>query len=210
MEKATNLKIVKGNRDVCRLQQDLHAWNIDGSSTDRLQYSSWIKHWEDRSEKKRGKCAFKDCERKAEHGGHVWIKGHTSRKAGVWIAPICKSCNYCENLTRMRDANGQHSFLGKGTVVVRTKYTEDMANAARRVVEFDDEIWYDDSDDYEEDDWDDDGFYESRGYQLPFDTLKPGASEMRSRGRRCEECNKDISDRPSSHSVCLVCYRRGR
>ncbi len=35
MGKATGLKRVKGKCNVFRLQQDLHAWNVDGSSTDQ-------------------------------------------------------------------------------------------------------------------------------------------------------------------------------
>ena len=82
-----------------RLQQDLHAWNVDGSSTDQLQNTSWIKHWEEMSGlSRRRRCAFSDCDRDAEHGGHVWIKGHASQTRGVWIAPICKQCNYCEKI----------------------------------------------------------------------------------------------------------------
>ena len=47
MGKATGLKRVKGKCNVFRLQQDLHAWNVDGSSTDQLQNTSWIKYWEE-------------------------------------------------------------------------------------------------------------------------------------------------------------------
>ena len=62
-----------------RLQQDLHAWNVDGSSTDQLRQTSWIKYWEKMSGLGRRRCAFSDCDRGAEHGGHVWIKGHRPR-----------------------------------------------------------------------------------------------------------------------------------
>ena len=113
MGKATDLKRVNGKCNVFRLQQDLHAWNVDGSSTDQLQQTSWIKYWEKMSGLGRRRCAFSDCDRAAEHGGHVWIKGHASQKRGVFIAPICKQCNYCENLKRQRDVHGQHSFFAK-------------------------------------------------------------------------------------------------
>ena len=182
MGKATGLKRVKGKCNVFRLQQDLHAWNVDGSSTDQLQNTSWIKYWEEKSGLSRGRCAFSDCDRGAEHGGHVWIKGHASQTRGVWIAPVCKQCNYCENLKRQRDARGQHSFVRKGTVVVRTKYTPDMANAERRVSYPDDGEEYD-SDDYDEDDWEEQ-ICEACGFDLPFGT-------------------------PKHHTKCPDCFRSG-
>mgnify|MGYP006872152980 FL=1 len=130
----------------------------------------------------RGRCAFSDCDRGAEHGGHVWIKGYASQTRGVWIAPVCKQCNYCENLKRQRDARGQHSFVRKGTVVVRTKYTPDMANAERRVSYPDDGEEYD-SDDYDEDDWEEQ-ICEACGFDLPFGT-------------------------PKHHTKCPDCFRSG-
>ena len=130
----------------------------------------------------RGRCAFSDCDRGAEHGGHVWIKGYASQTRGVWIAPVCKQCNYCENLKRQRDARGQHSFVRKGTVVVRTKYTPDMANAERRVSYPDDGEEYD-SDDYDEDDWEEQ-ICKACGFDLPFGT-------------------------PKHHTKCPDCFRSG-
>jgi len=182
MGMATDLKRVKGKCNVYRLQQDLHAWNVDGSSTDQLPQTSWIKYWERMSGLGRRRCAFSDCDRGAEHGGHVWIKGHASQKRGVWIAPICKQCNYCENPNRQRDAHGQHSFLRKGTVVVRTEYTPDMASAERRVSFYDDGGGYD-SDDYDDDDWEEQ-ICEDCGFDLPFGT-------------------------PKHHTKCPDCFRRG-
>ena len=182
MGKATGLKRVKGKCNVFRLQQDLHAWNVDGSSTDKLLNTSWIKYWESKSGLGRRRCAFSDCDRDAEHGGHVWIKGHASQTRGIWIAPICKQCNYCDNPKRQRDAHGQHSFIRKGTVVVRTKYTPDMANAERRVSYPDDGEEYD-SDDYDEDDWEEQ-FCEACGFDLPFGT-------------------------PKHHTKCPDCFRSG-
>ena len=204
MGKATDLKRVKGKCDVFRLQQDLHAWNVDGSSTDQLPQTSWIKYWEKMSGLGRRRCAFSDCDRGAEHGGHVWIQGHSSQKRGVWIAPICKQCNYCENLNRQRDAHGQHSFLRKGTVVVRTPYTPDMANAERRVSFYDDGEGYD-SDDYDDDDWEEQ-ICEACGFDLPFGTPKHHT--------KCPDCFRrggfDLPfGTPKHHTKCPDCFRRG-
>ena len=63
------------NPTVFRLQQDLHAWNIDGSSVDKPEVGSWIKFWEDSTGRSRSRCAYSDCPKQAEHGGHVWITG---------------------------------------------------------------------------------------------------------------------------------------
>ena len=228
--KATGLKRVKGKRDVFRLQQDLQAWNVDGSSTDQLQNTSWIKYWEEMSGFCRSRCAFSDCDRDAEHGGHVWIKGHTTQTGGVWITPICKQCNYCDNPMRQRDAHGQHSTVRKGTVVVRTEYTPDMANAERRVSYPDNDEEYD-SDDCDEEDWEaqiceDCGFglssgtpkhhtrcaYCYRRNALAESTKTPIARNAiedavkRARGRLCEGCGDDISDAPANHYKCLGCF----
>ena len=184
---AASLKKVKGKCEVFRLQQDLQAWNIDGSSSDKLHKTSWIKYWEKMSGSGRRRCAFSDCNSNAEHGGHIWIKGHSSQKCGVWIVPICKKCNYCENVYRQRDAQGQHSSLRQGTVVVRTKYTPDMASAERRVSSYNgDPMWVDDYDDYldyDEDDWDE---------------------------QICEYCSIDLPfGTPKNHTKCLNCFQRG-
>jgi hypothetical protein len=177
------LKKVKGKCEVFRLQQDLQAWNIDGSSSDKLHKTSWIKHWEKMSGSGRMWCAFSVCNSNAEHGGHIWIKGHSSRKRGVWIVPICKKCNYCENVIRQRNAQGQHSSLRQGTVVFRTKYTPDMASTERRVSNCDgDPMWVYDYLEYDEEEWDEQ-ICEYCSFELPFGT-------------------------PKSHTKCLDCFQR--
>ena len=272
---AEGLKRLPGKKNAYRLQKDVHAWNIDGSSADKPIDTSWIKYWESCSGLGRRRCAFLGCDRDAEHGGHVWIMGHSSRKRGVWIVPLCRKCNYCDNAHRQMDANGDHSFLRQGTVVVRTEYTEDMAHAPRRVSSFDTDEGYD-SQEYEVDDWEV-RICEDCMIDLPFGTPKhhrkcidcverggppPGRCSYRvngmqvteaefkaykeerrreearwasriqmdldreasnlgsydlvgtfegrtsalARGRRCEGCGQDISERPDKHKVCPGCY----
>jgi hypothetical protein len=111
-----------------RLDRAVPAWNVDGSSGDCLAWGSWIKFWETHARQKRGKCAYADCSRRAEVGGHVWMK-----MRGLCIAPICHSCNSCRNPDRMQHADGQHSRLRSGTVVVRIWPTAEILGAARRV-----------------------------------------------------------------------------
>ena len=81
-----------------------------------------------------------DCTRQADHGGHIWIRLH-----GVYIAPICKNCNYCENTKRLQTGR---SLLRAGTVVVRQvvrrEVTEEMKNADRRFGAEDDILLFDD------------------------------------------------------------------
>ena len=122
------------NPTVFRLQQDLHAWNIDGSSVDKPEVGSWIKFWEDSTGRSRSRCAYSDCPKQAEHGGHVWITGgHSSMQHEFcWIVPICAECNSSLNDKRMQNSEGNHSCLRVGCLVVKTPYTEEMRTAPRR------------------------------------------------------------------------------
>ena len=228
------LKKLRGKPDVYQLTDDLPGWNMDGSSTDKLASGSWIKHWEEKSQLPRWRCAYKDCDKPGEHGGHVWIRGHSSRANGVWIVPICKSCNYCENLKRRQCVDGNHSEIRKGAVVVRTEYTGDMATAERRFAESADA--YDDGDDegyeseaYSEMDWDgydddedddetDDEFSRGNFYSSEWGSAKRprgrqcgggSASAKKPRGRQCSGCGADISNKPPNYHKCLKCFSGG-
>ena len=144
---------------------------MEGSSSDKIANMSSIKYWEHATGMGRRCCAYSDCNEEATTGGHLWIKKHSGRKKGVWIAPICKKCNYCENLGRMRNAESDNPFVRKGTVLCRTKYTPDMENAEPRVAtgrDYDSEDGFE-SDDYEEDDWDQ-RVCEVCHFDLPFGT----------------------------------------
>jgi len=135
MGSSGTLKRVRGKPDVFRLQRDLHAWNVDGSSANKPVSGSWIKHWEYSTGKRRGTCAYRDCLKPAVHGGHVWITGgHSSVARKVcWIVPICKECNSCRNPDRMQSSMGNHPYIRDGTVIVKTDFTPEMATAYRRI-----------------------------------------------------------------------------
>jgi len=52
---------------------------------------TWIRHWENGSNKKKGNCCAYACFEKADRGGHV-----QKRKVGDdswYIIPICAKCN---------------------------------------------------------------------------------------------------------------------
>lgn len=123
---ATRTAMESVRTNVFCLRGKIHAWNVNASSSDVRAYVSWIKQWENATGLARGRCSFDDCTQRAEVGGHVWIK-----KNGVFIAPICKSCNYYANADRMQSIDGCHSFLRRGTVVFKTEMTDDMRNAER-------------------------------------------------------------------------------
>lgn len=115
-------------KGVFRLPEDMHGWNVNGSSTDQLLGCSWIEYWEKETGNSRGQCSYKDCKKAADHGGHISLK-----RRSVFIAPICKGCNYSLNLKRRQDIDGSdHSFLRKGTMVVKSELTPDMKFADRR------------------------------------------------------------------------------
>ena len=113
-------------RKVVHLAESVEAWNVDGSSDACPRGGSWIQEAESATGRRRGKCSFADCPNRAEVGGHVWIRG-----TGCVIAPICKSCNRCDNLSRMQ---GGGSRLRRNIEVMETEMTWGMLNAPRRVV----------------------------------------------------------------------------
>ena len=129
------LKKVRGNHEVFCVQQELNTWNIDGSSVNKPGVGSWIKFWEQSTGRPRGQCAYSNCPKLAEHGGHVWITGgHSSMPREIcWIVPICAECNSPLNNKRMQNSEGNHSRLRVGSLVVKTKYTFEMRTAQRRI-----------------------------------------------------------------------------
>lgn len=181
---------MSSRKGVFRLPEDMHAWNVDGSSTDQLLGCSWIEYWENETGLRRGKCSYKDCTKVADQGGHIWLK-----RRGVVIAPICRGCNYSLNLKRQQDIGGNHSFLRKGTTVVKSEITPDMKYAERRFVET--EI-----------------VHERTCIDCATDISdRPDNHDMclqcyrRNRSkRRCIDCNTDISNQPENHEQCLDCF----
>ena len=141
------LKKVGGNHEVSCVQQELDTWNIDGSSVNKPGVGSWIKFWEQSTGRPRGRCAYSDCPKQAEHGGHVWITGGYSSvpREICWIVPICAECNSSLNERRMQNSEGNHSRLRVGSLVVKTKYTFEMRTAQRRIATDDYELMENDS-----------------------------------------------------------------
>lgn len=171
--------------EVVTLRSHVHAWNVDGSSTDRLVEGSWIQHWETETGLTRGLCSYRGCRRQATHGGHVWIK-----RRGVCLTPICAACNSVSNVDRMQHTDGRHSELRAGITVVGMAYTRDMQESGRRLaarrrcVECGDDI----SDHPES------------------HTLCRGC--YGGQGRECVDCGSAIDNRPPSHTRCRQCFRR--
>ena len=126
-KKTQTMVPVRGRDDVYRLVRDKSAWNMDGSVDARPRLGgSWIRYWEMKTGKNARRCSFLSCNAGAEDGGHIWIAGGN----GAYIAPICKRCNWCENVNRMQ---GSGSQLRSGTEVVLDDYTEGMYRADRRI-----------------------------------------------------------------------------
>ena len=190
--------------NVFRLRKNMHAWNVDASSTDSYTDVSWIRRWERATGLDRGRCSFDGCSRCAEIGGHVWIKNH-----GVYIAPICRSCNYHANAERMQSADGDHSFLRKGVTVIKTTFTEDMRHAERRIAVYEEvepprclrhrrrcEECRNDITDRPE------------NHALCFTCYRDQFVRRPSgaRRRQCAACDGDISDRPKHHALCFECF----
>ena len=103
----------------------IEAWNGDGTSSDEPPNGySWVSFWEEQTGQQRGLCSYSACHNYATVGGHIWLKGH-----GLYIAPICPSCNSSSNPKRMQ---GGYSSLKTGTTVVKITATEDMELTERK------------------------------------------------------------------------------
>ena len=122
------------------LTQDKDAWNVDGSSGAKppaeFNESSWMHFWKCVTNQVDGArfCAYKGCANRPQHGGHVWIPGHTFKYTKVcWVVPICKECNDCNNKSRRQSFYpNKNSKLRAGSYVVMVNFTSNMENAKRR------------------------------------------------------------------------------
>ncbi|CAB9514974.1 expressed unknown protein [Seminavis robusta] len=214
---------------VQRLSSNRVAWNVDGSSSDQLEDSSWIQYWEEETRQSRGRCSYLGCNNPAQVGGHIWMARH----GRPTIAPICRSCNNPENPNRMQGGNSQ---LRSGTIVVDTDYTHDMQISNRRFAEevrICNECDEDISDRPQNHDmclncWNGRGRGARRrcqlcrvnisgrpaNHNLCLDCFRQsggrGTGSQSRRGRRCQDCGGDIADRPANHSLCLNCFHRSR
>eukprot|EP00949_MAST-11_sp_MAST-11-sp1_P003348 g3348.t1 len=111
--------------DIIYLEDAAEAWNIDGSSDAQAHSGSWLRDAEKATGRQRGRCSFEGCANRAEVGGHVWIKG-----IGCFLAPICRQCNFAGNEDRYQGAGAR---LRKNIEVMRTRMTDGMKNAPRRI-----------------------------------------------------------------------------
>ena len=207
--------------EVVRIDEPIHAWNVDGSSSAiPSSSSSWIAEAEARTGRRRGRCSYEGCGHLAEVGGHVWVA-----RRGVFIAPICHGCNRYDNAQRMQDA---HARLRGGIEITRAEFTEDMRVSERRFgsppqtprkrasfreccacgVDVSDRPEGHDScyDCYR---CRRDGGGSGGGVGWGRRPSSSAASRAR-RYRPCERCGEDISERPSTHFLCLSCYHRNR
>jgi hypothetical protein len=212
--------------EVVRIDEPIHAWNVDGSSSaipsSSSSSSSWIAEAEARTGRKRGRCSYEGCGRLADVGGHVWVA-----RRGVFIAPICHGCNHYDNARRMQDA---HARLRGGIEITRAEFTEDMRVSERRFcsppgtprkracreccacgVDVSDrpeghDLCYDCYRRRRLDGGGSGGGGGGRGRR----TLSSSSASRARRRRPCERCGEDISERPSTHFLCLSCYHRNR
>jgi hypothetical protein len=198
---------------VYRLDESKEAWNVDGSSDAIADLGSWIKEAEAATGRKRGRCSYEDCNSPAEVGGHVWIK-----KLGCFIAPICKKCNYHENVNRMQ---GSGARLRANIEVTKTTQTEGMRTSVRRFAEIVtarecEECGIDITD------RPDDHTVCLACFRGESQRKKGKNEEIRrvqgiygegrkvkrdAYGHRCQSCGDDISDQPDDHQQCLSCFR---
>ncbi|GFH56434.1 hypothetical protein CTEN210_12910 [Chaetoceros tenuissimus] len=210
-QKKNRYEARKKKREVYSLENDCDAWNIDGSSSDLPpQCSSWIAFWESKTGLKQEICSYSDCNKPANVGGHIWLK-----RKGPHIAPICRGCNYIQNVKRLQGDDGVHSKFRKGTTLVKIKHTEAMKNADRRIAtsQIDSDSEEDSCDDESESEEDSshESSLESNGRDFGFQGQFGSHSQFGSLGMRlCVDCNRDISDRPMNHFKCLESFRGSR
>ena len=184
---------VRGRDDVYRLVRDKSAWNMDGSVDARPRFGgSWIRYWEIKTGKNARRCSFVSCSSGAEDGGHIWIAGGN----GAYIAPICKRCNWCENVNRMQ---GSGSQLRSGTEVVLGIYTNGMHRADRRIAIPERKCrncGVDISN-------------QQPHHRKCYDCFQTVKGVVRNPERACGNCGVDISNQPPHHRKCSGCWNRG-
>lgn len=65
--------------------------NINGTSNNKCNCSSWLQHWEKFSKKNAGLCVERICRQNAEHGAHVQKDDENDNN--WYIIPLCASHN---------------------------------------------------------------------------------------------------------------------
>ncbi|EGR5566937.1 hypothetical protein CES77_17880 [Vibrio cholerae] len=65
--------------------------NINGTSDNKCECTSWLAHWEKFSGKKAGTCVEKTCTENAVVGAHVQKDSSTDKS--WYIIPLCQSHN---------------------------------------------------------------------------------------------------------------------
>lgn len=178
---------------VIHVTTPVHAWNIDGSSSDKVPDMSWIKVWEAATGDLRGLCSFVDCRRQSELGGHLWIK-----RRGAHLAPICAPCNRWDNAARMQHAEGRHSSLRPGTKLLPVELTDDMRAAERRIAQ--------DSRECEHCGTNIDRRPPSHRQCYACYKSQRQPPPPKRRKRSCQQCGCSLTRAPSTHRFCRACY----
>lgn len=167
----------------------VEAWNVDGSSSAKppsFRGDTWLAWTCRETGRGPGNCAYAGCERRAQVGGHIWVKGN-----GVYVAPICRPCNSPDNIFRMQGAG---AMIKAQKLLTACEYTDDMARMPRRFYwQFMRECDTCDEDITRAPDWHRfcDECYQREKY----------------RSRFCEGCGYDITSTPLSRTMCTPCWR---
>ena len=115
------------------LDRPVEAWNVDGSASAVPEGGSFIQDAMRATGRRVGRCSFRECDRPAVVGGHVWISRREGAEFGrPFIAPICRQCNSTRNARRMQGAGAR---LRASVAVTPVAVTPGMREAERRVVE---------------------------------------------------------------------------
>jgi len=115
------------------LDRPVEAWNVDGSASAVPESGSFIQDAMRATGRRVGRCSFRECDRPAVVGGHVWISRREGAEFGrPFIAPICRQCNSTRNARRMQGAGAR---LRASVAVTPVAVTPGMREAERRVVE---------------------------------------------------------------------------
>ena len=121
------------NAPIVVLDRPVEAWNVDGSASAVPESGSFIQDAMRATGRRVGRCSFRECDRPAVVGGHVWISRREGAEFGrPFIAPICRQCNSTRNARRMQGAGAR---LRASVAVTPVAVTPGMREAERRVVE---------------------------------------------------------------------------
>mmetsp|Transcript_18344 Transcript_18344/g.35051 ORF Transcript_18344/g.35051 Transcript_18344/m.35051 type:complete len:274 (-) Transcript_18344:49-870(-) len=224
------------SNNVYTLPHDMKAWNVDGSASDKAGYNrSWISVWEETTGKMPGRCSYSDCHNHATVGGHVWIArsgvhlapictscnhpqnvqrmqgANAFLRAGTWIfkkdytndmaqaprnlaIPVCDICG--QDISQLPSS---YTLCSDCIRAAQDPFSRCCQDCQQDISERPDHhvqclrCYRKSQKRRTRQDWTTDS--------------GPVQNDRRRKQRNCRDCGNDITDRPTSHTQCWMCFQ---